>query len=285
MEFWLVGLMRAFYIATTLLFIIAWIASHRLRTVYGVVMVLSKRGKTMQPSSDKFTVPQRFFSHFYVVAVVWTTFLLLMTWMYACKMAPSSVSDPSVIWCTVNLLLLMEVHVLRRLFESFYVFKYSPNARMHILLYLSSLFYYVVAPLSLCCSLAPEVFEFIVVKGGENDQMAASEFEWWELVNPLTMKLGWLQWIGDAVFLWGWIHQRRCHAVLGSLREHPKQINEHVIYAGLLIASGGTDLTIWLLFGIVVTNLAFSAADTQRWYLQKFDNYPSNRRVIIPFVY
>ncbi|GMY05691.1 polyprenol reductase 2, partial [Fagus crenata] len=58
-----------------------------------------------------------------------------------------------------------------------------------------------------------------------------------------------------------------------------------VIYAGLLVASGGTDLTIWLLFGFVVANLVFAAAERHRWYLRKFDNYPSNRLAIIPFLY
>lgn len=43
--------------------------------------------------------------------------------------------------------------------------------------------------------------------------MPETELEFWEFVNPL-LKLGWMQWIGAAVFLWGWIHQYRCHAIL-----------------------------------------------------------------------
>ncbi|GMY05636.1 polyprenol reductase 2-like isoform X1 [Fagus crenata] len=65
----------------------------------------------------------------------------------------------------------------------------------------------------------------------------------------------------------------------------PHYLAEIVIYAGLLVASGGTDLTIWLLFGFVVANLVFAAAEMHRWYLRKFDNYPSNRLAIIPFLY
>jgi 3-oxo-5-alpha-steroid 4-dehydrogenase 3 len=117
---------------------------------------------------QKFTVPQRFFSHFYVVAVVWTTLLLIATWIYAHRMAPI-VSEPFFysdlgsylagrsntfsfhrsqlinsenkfrVWLSVFLLLLMEVQVLRRLFETLYVFKYSPSARMHIFGYLTGL--------------------------------------------------------------------------------------------------------------------------------------------------
>lgn len=117
---------------------------------------------------QKFTVPQRFFSHFYVVAVGWTTLLLLSTWIYAYKMAPI-VSEPFSysdlagylagrsnifsfhrsrliplehkfrVWLSVFLLLLMEVQVLRRLFETVCVFNYSPSARMHIFGYFTGL--------------------------------------------------------------------------------------------------------------------------------------------------
>lgn len=77
------------------------------------------------------------------------------------------------------------------------------------------------APLSLCCNCIPEVYEFAVngvaefiVRG--KSQMPAVEFDWWEFVNPLV-KLGWRQWIGAAIFFWGWVHQQRCHAILVSL--------------------------------------------------------------------
>ena len=80
--------------------------------------------------------------------------------------------------------------------------------------------FYTLAPLSLCCTLAPEVFKYaaeqaaeFIVKGKQ--QMAAFEFEWWEVVSPL-IKLGWLPWIGATIFLWGWIHQHRCHVILVS---------------------------------------------------------------------
>ncbi|KAL5788741.1 hypothetical protein ACOSP7_005690 [Xanthoceras sorbifolium] len=212
MEVWLVGLVRAAWIAATLPILIALIPSSSLKKVHEALMGIAKRGKTMHPSSNCY----------FVIKTIFFLFLFL------------------------NMIL--------------------------------PYIYYALAPLSLCCTLAPEVFKFAA------EQMAAFEFEWWEFVNPLV-KLGWLQWIGAAIYLWGWIHQHHCHVILGSLREHPKQINEYVIYAGLLVASGGADLTIWLLFGFVVANLAFAAADTHRWYLQKFDNYPSNRRAIVPFVY
>ena len=93
--------------------------------------------ETMQ----KWTLPQKHFAHFYVLGVAWTTLLLAATWMYAFKMTPLT-SDEfhlSKVWRAVFLLVLMEIQVLRRLMESFYVFKYSPSARMSILGYLAGL--------------------------------------------------------------------------------------------------------------------------------------------------
>jgi 3-oxo-5-alpha-steroid 4-dehydrogenase 3 / polyprenol reductase len=113
---------------------------------------------------QKFTVPQRFFLHFYVVASIWTTFLLVATWIYAYRMAPlvaeplsystltsfltggltirhgsDKLREGYVAWQAVFLLLLMEAQVLRRLFETIHVFNYSPSARMHIIGYITGL--------------------------------------------------------------------------------------------------------------------------------------------------
>lgn len=120
-------------------------------------------------NAKKFTLPQKFFGHFYAVSVVWTTFLLVTTWLYAYKTVPlvskpfhyttianqlaggshifswlnksrsTSMEYKYGVWQSVFLLLLMEVQVLRRLFETIYVFNYSPSARMHIIGYLTGL--------------------------------------------------------------------------------------------------------------------------------------------------
>nr|GEZ21154.1 polyprenol reductase 2 [Tanacetum cinerariifolium] len=199
---------------------------------------------------QRFTVPQRFFSHFYVVAIFWTTMLLVAVWFYAIKSLPSLIeqdffsaitshltggshsfsSHKSLstrehvynVWLSVFLLLLMEAQVLRRLYETIYVFNYSPSARMHIFGYLAGMFFYTAAPLSLCCTFAPEVFDFVknlvaefIVKG--KDRMSRPEFNIWMFVIPF-LRLRWYAWIGAAIFLWGWIHQLRCHEILVPFR-------------------------------------------------------------------
>ncbi|KMS95175.1 hypothetical protein BVRB_011620 [Beta vulgaris subsp. vulgaris] len=333
-------LLRVTWVAAILPILIASFPSSYLNSFHHTLLVFAGRGKILQSSSrfSKLTVPQRFFSHFYVLAVVWTSLLLLTTWAYAHKigtLVSESTSHSSVasyltggshilsihkahstalehnfsVWRSVFLLLLMEAQVFLRLYESLRVFNYSGTARMHILGYLTGFFFYTAAPLSLSCNCAPEAYSFVANRVSEfivngKNHMPPLEFHWLEYLSPL-LKLGWLQWIGAVIFFFGWLHQRRCHAILGNLREVKEQANDYriphgdwfeivscphylaeiVIYAGLVVASGGLDLTLWLIFAFVVVNLVFAAAETHRWYRQKFDNYPNNRYAIIPFVY
>ncbi|KAL8129075.1 hypothetical protein V2J09_018230 [Rumex salicifolius] len=328
MEVWFVGLLRAAWVAAILPILVASVPCSCLNNFRQILFLLCGRGKTLKTSSPMFTVPQKKFTHFYVVAVLSTSSLLLTTWIYAHE-TTSLVSNSTFLsnvgshfthgsnifhihntysslmkerykaWISLFLLLLMEVQALRRLYESVYVFNYSPAARMHVMGYLTGLFFYTAAPLSLCADLATDEFKHIV---RDRNQMPDVEFQWWEYVIPLT-KLGWSQWFGAIIFLWGSIHQYCCHAILGELREGKEKANDYVIprgdwfelvssphylaemviYSGIMVASGGTDLTIWLLYVFVVANLILAATETHRWYRSKFDNYPSNRYAVIPY--
>lgn len=211
------------------------------------------------------------------------------------------------VWCTVFVLILMEIQVLRRLYETEHVFHYSPSAQMHIIGYLTGIFYYVAAPLSLASSCLPEAIQYLryqiaefIVKG--RARMPDLSIDPSHLLKPL-LKLGWCQWIGAVIFIWGSLHQIRCHAILGSLREHkdsdeyvipcgdwfsrvscPHYLAELVIYFGMLVATGGSDIPVWFLYLFVITNLSFAAVQTHKWYLQKFEDYPRSRYAIVPFV-
>ncbi|KAG2568195.1 polyprenol reductase 1-like [Panicum virgatum] len=314
------------------------------RLLHQLLCAFSSRGKTARASSSsssskaRFTVPQKFFLHFYVVGVVVTTTLLLAIWFYAYMKMTPLVPEPSSystiashlvgssdsfslssfwssrprehkyrVWRTVFVLILMEIQVLRRLYETEHVFHYSPSARMHIMGYLTGLFYYVAAPLSLASSSLLEAIQYLryqiaefIVRG--RARMPDLVIDPSHLLKPL-LNLGWCQWIGALIFIWGSLHQIRCHAILGSLREHkdsdeyvipcgdwfsrvscPHYLAELVIYLGMLIASGGSDISVWFLYLFVITNLSFAAVQTHKWYLQKFEDYPRSRYAIIPFV-
>ncbi|CAK9142092.1 unnamed protein product [Ilex paraguariensis] len=180
----LLRLLRIAWIAGTLSILIALIPSSLLSWFRDFLLGFAKRGKTLQSSSHSLVwsefrhgLPvccevrewrQRFFCHFYVVAVVWTTFLVAASWLYAYRMAPL-ISKPLMystiacylnggshsfplhksgsttpehkykLWLLVFLLLLMEAQVVRRLIETIWVFDYSPSACIHIFGYITGL--------------------------------------------------------------------------------------------------------------------------------------------------
>lgn len=298
------GFLRVGWLAGILPILIASFPSSHLQSFHQTIIVCAGRGKIIQTSSrlSVGTLVSESTSHSNLAS-----YLTGGSHIFSIQKAHSPSSEHSyMVWRSVFLLLLMEIQVFWRLYESLRVFKYSSTARMHVFGYLTGLYFYAAAPLSLCCNCAPEVFNYIVnwvtefiVQG--KDRMPPLEFQWSEYLNPL-LKLGWFQWVGAAVFFWGWLHQRRCHAILGNLREGKEQADDYaiphgdwfrivssphylaeiVIYGGLLVASGGLDSTVWLLFGFVVTNLVFAAAETHRWYKRKFDDYPNDRNAIVP---
>lgn len=87
--------------------------------------------------------------------------------------------------------------------------------------------FYTATPLSLCSNCIPEVYHFVasglaqfIVQGKR--QMPDVEVNLLDAVIPLS-NLGWCQWIGAALFFWGWIHQHHCHQIL--VRCTPSIIN------------------------------------------------------------
>lgn len=82
--------------------------------------------------------------------------------------------------------------------------------------------FYTAAPLSLCCSVVPEAVSYassqvseFIVRG--RAAMPDLQLDWWEYARPF-LQLGWYQWAGATIFIWGWCHQLRCHAILVSFR-------------------------------------------------------------------
>lgn len=273
--------------------------------IHRLLSCLSGRGKTVAPSS-KWMLPQSYFLHFYIVGVVWSAFLLVCLWRYASGVVEAEEAGRA--WRPVFLLLLVELQVLRRLYESVFVFKYSSSAKMHVFAYLTGLCFYTAMPLSMSSSVACKAWGYISSNVSGNlfegqEGMLPLKFNWREYTNHL-MSMHWSQLIGATIFVWGWMHQLRCHQILGSLRKgcgkdhyaipagdwfefvsSAHYLAEIVLYGGILIASGGSNPNIWLAFIFVVANLTFAAAETHRWYCQKFENYPRSRYAILPRIY
>ncbi|XP_024528091.1 polyprenol reductase 2 isoform X1 [Selaginella moellendorffii] len=336
-------LLGAAWLGAALICVAAALPIKALHPLRSLVLACCRRGKLLYSSSSsskRFTVPQSFFTHFYVVGVTWNTLLLATATLSSCMCTLSSATDgiqfsalveqftgagasagsgsiPSMAkqkqrgWTVVLLLLLMELQVCRRLYESLMVLSYGPDARMHLLGYLVGLFFYVAAPLSLCCQ---EIGEIMINTLGTVSQgrLRSScawnpDTRWWECFHYSPWRLNWYQWLGALLFLWGWYHQYKCHQILASLSSEEESgegktyvipygdwfdkvscahyLSEIVMYFGLVFASGGTQATIWFLLAWVFSNLYLAAKETHEWYLSKFENYPKNRKALIPFLY
>lgn len=220
---------------------------------------LSTYGKTMGAAGNAaprlLRVPKRWFTHFYVVGTLMNLGLLLSQGVVELTMA------------------LYQFHVMRRLYESLYISRFSPSARMHVAHYLLGVTYYVAVPLTLqSCS------------GTRPNRR--------------------LLFIGIAAFLAGSIAQHRCHCILASLRPAmgaggtsykiprggcfelvscPHYAAEVLIYGALALFTPGAGAA-WALTLFVVVELSYSALSQHEWYQKSFENYPPRRKAIFPYL-
>ena len=60
---------------------------------------------------------------------------------------------------------------------------------------------------------------------------------------------------------------------------------EVVLYVALITLSDSWGISTFLLMTMVLMNLGLSATMTQRWYLDKFEDYPKRRWAMIPGIF
>jgi 3-oxo-5-alpha-steroid 4-dehydrogenase 3 / polyprenol reductase len=241
-------------------------------------------------------VPHRWFQHFYVVGVCANA----RTLSSAAKRAGGRDEDAYVVYALV----LFQVHLCRRLYESVFVSVYSSCARMHVAAYVLGLAYYACASQSWASALG--------------DGVGA--------VTPVVPHLASaaLAVCGTVLFIIGNVNQHRCHVILANLRRGKRSRDEPsvrsyaiprggwferfscahytaeiVLYVGLLlivapshvyITTRGDDVDAFrnirapiLLVCAVVANLAVAARAHHEWYLANFPStYPSHRTALFP---
>jgi len=123
----------------------------------GVLRAVAKRGKDDGASTGqkqtpwwlRLTVPHGWFTHFYVVGVLWNAVALFHS-LVECAWAGS---DPSVVGAAAASCL-FQLHVTRRLYESAFVSIHRKGGRMHLVGYLLGIFYYLCVPLTIAHPLA-----------------------------------------------------------------------------------------------------------------------------------
>lgn len=259
------------------------------------------------------SVPKRWFSHLYHVAVCCNLLgLLLLLASASCLPEPTSVSR---ILSSVGhrhtlvALSLLQFHVTRRLLENYFVHAHSEGGRMQLVGYAFGLLYYVFLPANF---VTPEVvrnasLDLLAGGSGACDLRNAFQRMGGFFIDPHPAKEISLL----AIFFLGNLAQYQCHASLASLRRpggrgkgkasgekykipqgfwftycsSPHYTAEVVLYVALITLSDSWGISTFLLMTMVLMNLGLSATMTQRWYLDKFEDYPKRRWAMIPGIF
>ncbi|XP_076993014.1 polyprenal reductase [Tamandua tetradactyla] len=270
---------------------------------------LIRYGKTKSWGSPRsaafraFDVPKRYFSHFYIISVVWNGFLLwclsqslflgvpFPNWLHGLLriLGTAQFRGGELALSAFLVLVFLWVHSLRRLFECFYVSVFS-NAVMHVMQYGFGLVYYVLVGLTVLSQVPMDGRNVYVI--GKN----------------LLMQTRWFHILGMMMFTWSSVHQYKCHVILSNLRKNkagvvihcnhripfgdwfeyvssPNYLSELMIYISMAVTFGFHNLTWWLVVTYVFFCQALAAFLSHKFYKSKFVSYPKHRKAFLPFLF
>ncbi|NXU48978.1 PORED reductase, partial [Turnix velox] len=284
------------------------------RIVSGLFQDLIRYGKTKDGCGQRpawlshLQVPKRWFTHFYVVSVLWNGFLLI--WLFQAKFLGGSL--PSWIqhlhhalgggsqskdllffhlqadgecFSALLVLLLLWLHSCRRLGECLWTSVFS-NGVIHVVQYGFGLAYYIAIGSTLLCQVPTDI------KNGEE----------------LSVQICWYHIVGVMMYIWASLHQHRCLVILADLRKSksgkvvslshrvpfgdwfervscPHYFAELLIYISMAVTLGFCSMTWWCVVMYVLFNQALAAALCHEFYQKSFSSYPRHRKALIPFVF
>ncbi|XP_057325192.1 polyprenol reductase [Microplitis mediator] len=255
--------------------------------------------KTSHKIVEKFEVPKRYFSHFYLFAApLSTTVLLLCIYRYFYLG-----NLPEVIFTildflfnssrkalvtseqTITAITMITIQCWKRLYETHCVSVYS-DAKMNISHYIVGFIHYIG---TITCIIG-ESSGF--VKGSDYD------FHWSKL-NSICI-------ISAVFFLLSSYEQLKTNFILAHLRKNekgvvvtksykipngrlfqyitaPLQLTEIIMYFTLTIILWQSS-SFYYIFIWVLVNQTETAISSHRWYKKTFKNYPNHRKIYIPFL-
>lgn len=241
-------------------------------------------------------VPKSWFRHFYSYSAILTVFTL--TWMILRVEVPEwflqwmdlvgGKDQHKKVSYTHSLLgmLLLTIQCCRRFYDTHYVSIFAENCKMNISLYFIGFCHYTGATAAILAEM-----------NIRNLPTATVNFD---LVSNV-------QWMAALLFLWACYQQYSATVILANLR---KNKNGEVISKGHKIPYGGlfeylsnphftTEMLMYIFISIVlwgnttwifvclwvISNQTVTCLLSHWWYVEKFPEYPKNRKALIPFIY
>ncbi|KAJ8919447.1 hypothetical protein NQ315_016547 [Exocentrus adspersus] len=250
-------------------------------------------------------VPKSWFKHYYLFAIyiyAYGFYVATCTYIFDYE-APKWLIDCLNLVCgqhrvattsaakTYIAFTLLTLQVFRRVYDTHFVSVFAKQGRMSLTLYLIGLYHYPACALAILCeapkftsqSLSPVMDTFTTASISKVDIFVI------------------------ILFMWAWWHQHVATKILANLRKDekgtvvsdahkiphgdwfkyltaPHQTAEIIMYAALTILLW-TNLTWFFVFTWVLSNQIETILLSHWWYLEKFDDFPKNRKALIPFLY
>lgn len=247
-------------------------------------------------------VPKRWFKHFYVVATLYSIFILYMVintylWMRpvddailaGLDLLGSSYRSSTVNATSVCLAVaLFCIQVWKRLYETFAISVFS-ETKINISHYIIGMYHYLGS------------FTAIIM---EAPGFARSSYKYRSTLSFDDIGVSGI--VGSSIFLWACYHQYRSAVILANLRKDkngqvvcyqhkipegglfkrlssPHMFCEMLMYWALLIILWGNRMWPYV-FLWVLCNQCESALLNHWWYRSNFKDYPTERKAFLPFI-
>ncbi|XP_078053420.1 polyprenal reductase isoform X2 [Augochlora pura] len=227
---------------------------------------------TYQKLVVKTEVPKRWFKHFYVFATSTSSYVLYLIFY---KYLYNGNIPESVIWLlniclgrnrqslvspenTFVVALVFTIHCWKRFYETHYINIFS-DQMMNISHYIIGFYHY---------------FGTLVCIIGESEgfvEGSESNFSW--------KNISYTHIICGFIIMLSSYAQFRANCILSGLR---KDKTDKINSTAYKIPHGGLFeyVSAW-----VITNQISTAVLTHKWYIQKFQNYPKSRKILLPYIF
>ncbi|XP_063466524.1 polyprenol reductase isoform X4 [Symphalangus syndactylus] len=200
----------------------------------------------------------RYFSHFYIISVLWNGFLLwcltqslflgapFPSWLHGLLriLGAAQFQGGELALSAFLVLVFLWLHSLRRLFECLYVSVFS-NVMIHVVQYCFGLVYYVLVGLTVLSQVPMDGRNGVVIHCNHRIPFG----DWFEYVSS------------------------------------PNYLAELMIYVSMAVTFGFHNLTWWLVVTNVFFSQALSAFLSHQFYKSKFVSYPKHRKAFLPFLF